>query len=251
MTLEVKLAGLMVRVVDDKPLPPDLDELMAYMARVSNPQGQAEGWAHEKLLRYAIRHRHWSVFEQAEVTLELTTTRDIGRQILRHKVFDFQEFSQRYADVRVLPEAWLRPTRLQDKKNRQNSIPATDEALESWWLNAQEMVRRTVAFVYDGALHRGIAREEARAVLPEGLTTTRLYAKGPMRGWMHYCALRRANGTQSQHAALAAACWNVLRRWAPITCDAFAEAEAREHKAMELLEAWLAEGNKLDLRIAA
>lgn len=183
-------------------------DLLAYCARVSNPANQANTKTAPRLLAYLVRHQHWSPFEMASMTLEITTTRDIARQILRHRSFSFQEFSQRYAAVDAAPV--LRETRLQDAKNRQASIAADDEALHEWWQNAQAGAATDAHSVYVEALRRGIAKEVARAVLPEGMTESVLYMAGTIRSWIHYCLLRSDFGTQKEHRDVALACRAVL-----------------------------------------
>lgn len=198
---------------------PDAEQLISDMARVSNPrnQGQPPG----KLLAYCVRNQHWSIFEMASACIEIETTRDIARQILRHRSFSYQEFSQRYATVDALPDAPMREVRLQDHKNRQNSLETSDEALARWWKAEQENLIDQTEAVYHAALNRGIAKEVARSVLMEGLTTSRMYMTGTLRSWMHYCQLRTQPGTQKEHrdialkisAILAAQfpqCWSAL-----------------------------------------
>jgi thymidylate synthase (FAD) len=179
-------------------------DLLAYCARVSNPENQANTETAPRLLAYLVRNHHWSPFEMASMTLEITTTRDIARQILRHRSFSFQEFSQRYAAV-VAPSV-LREARLQDPKNRQASCETEDESLQSWWTQAQSEVTRHATEAYEQALERGIAKEVARAVLPEGTTESVLYMAGTIRSWIHYCLLRTELGTQKEHREVALAC---------------------------------------------
>ena len=200
---------------------PEADQLVAYMARVSAPQNQGNEATAPKLINYLIKHQHWSPFEMANMCLEINTTRDIARQLLRHRTFTFQEFSQRYADVNELPEAPLRETRLQDHKNRQSSIPTTDEVLSVWWKTAQDNIRASAETAYQIALEYGIAKEVARAVLPEGLTASRLYMNGTLRSWLHFCALRRGNGTQKETRELADEAWGILREACPSICAAW------------------------------
>lgn len=204
MTMKVKLigytqpaAGLAVRL-------DDVQELIAYCAKVSNPQGQMNMETCGRLLSYLIKHQHWSPFEMASATLEVETTRDIARQFLRHRSFSFQEFSQRYANPEDMTETFvLREARLQDTKNRQNSIGVDDEKLSAEWRMRQQDVIDTVKQHYNWAISNGIAKEQARAVLPEGNTVSRLYANGTIRSWIHYVELRSANGTQKEHMDLA------------------------------------------------
>ncbi len=180
------------------------EELVAYCARVSNPANQANHETAPRLLNYLVRNQHWSPFEMAHAVIEIQTTRDIARQILRHRSFSFQEFSQRYAEVVADPV--LREPRLQDTTNRQNSIPAHVAQLRSWWDDQQAWLAEQATKVYQDALNQGIAKEVARAVLPEGLTPSRLYMAGSVRSWIHYIQLRRSNGTQKEHREIATMC---------------------------------------------
>jgi len=189
------------------------DGLIAYTARVSNPNNQNNTQTAPRLLNYLKKHAHWSPFEMAHVVIEINTTRDIGRQILRHRSFAFQEFSQRYADVSALGDMFeTREARLQDPKNRQNSVVIEDVNSDAvtYWEQAQLEIIEMCKQVYTTALELGIAKEQARAVLPEGLTKSRLYMAGSLRSWIHYCDLRRANGTQKEHMEIAEACWQAL-----------------------------------------
>ena len=182
------------------------EDLIAYSARVSNPSNQINKETAPKLLNYLAKHKHWSPFEMASACIEVETTRDIARQVLRHRSFSFQEFSQRYADIRDLNDNFvIREARLQDTKNRQNSIENDDMALEDEWANKQMAVIETAKMAYNWAIENGIAKEQARAVLPEGNTVSRLYANGTIRSWLHYVELRSANGTQKEHMELAVA----------------------------------------------
>jgi len=188
-------------------------ELIAYTARVSNPTNQSNKETAPKLLRYLMRENHWSPFEMVHMTMEIKTTRDIARQILRHRSFSFQEFSQRYAvseNINV-----VRETRTQDEKNRQNSIVTDDQHLKDEWFRSQARVRNFAKKEYEGALKLGIAKEQARALLPEGLTETTLYMAGSLRSWIHYCDLRRANGTQKEHMIVADQCWDIIGQHFP------------------------------------
>lgn len=180
------------------------EELVAYCARVSNPANQANHETAPRLLNYLVRNQHWSPFEMAHAVIEIQTTRDIARQILRHRSFSFQEFSQRYAEVVADPV--LREARLQDNANRQNSTPAHDAQLRSWWDDQQAWLADQATKVYQDALNQGIAKEVARAVLPEGLTPSRLYMAGSVRSWIHYIQLRAGNGTQKEHREIAVMC---------------------------------------------
>ena len=189
----------------------DLQDIVAYCARVSNPSNQINSETSGKLLDYLIKHKHWSPFEMCSATLEVETTRDIARQFLRHRSFSFQEFSQRYADIRDLDDNFVtRGARLQDPKNRQNSVETDDEHLQRAWHAHQQIVIKAAKNAYDWAVEAGIAKEQARAVLPEGNTETVLYMAGSLRSWIHYCDLRMANGTQKEHAEIASECWNII-----------------------------------------
>lgn len=191
------------------------EELIAYCARVSNPKNQGNKLTAAKLLKSLVRDKHWSPFEQVVLTIQIETTRDIGRQILRHG-FKFQEFSQRYAEVAELSPP--REARLQDTKNRQNSIPCSDEELTNWWQTRQQFLCDFVSSLYKEALDRGIAKEQARAILPEGLTMSRMYVTGNLRNWIHYCQLRSANGTQKEHIEIATKCWEIILDQFPSLC---------------------------------
>ena len=185
----------------------DLIADIAYMARVSNPSNQHNTETSEKLVRYLIKHRHWSPMEMASICLEINTTRDIAKQILRHRSFSFQEFSQRYADPAAMGYPFaLREARMQDPVNRQNSIPVDDPLLVSLWLQQQKKVIAAAESAYMWAIDNGIAKEQARAVLPEGLTKTRMYMNGTVRSWMHYIDVRTTPGTQKEHMDIARAC---------------------------------------------
>ena len=182
----------------------DVQDLIAYCAKVSNPKGQADLSTSESLLNYLIKHQHWSPFEMATATVEIETTRDIARQMLRHRSFAFQEFSQRYADPRDMENTFvLREVRLQDTRNRQNSVDVDNPALSGEWRMRQQDIIDAAKAHYNWAIANGIAKEQARVVLPEGLTVSKLYAQGSIRSWIHYVALRSANGTQREHMDLA------------------------------------------------
>jgi thymidylate synthase (FAD) len=182
----------------------DVQDLVAYCAKVSNPKGQMNLETSERLLAYLIKHKHWSPFEMASATIEVETTRDIARQFLRHRSFAFQEFSQRYADPGSMDETFeVREARLQDEKNRQNSIECENDYIKERWEEEQLQVILKAKQAYDWAIDNGIAKEQARAVLPEGNTKSRLYANGTIRSWIHYVELRSANGTQKEHMELA------------------------------------------------
>ena len=182
------------------------EDLVAYCARVSNPDNQINNETSTKLLKYLIRENHWSPFEMVSACLEIETTRDIARQILRHRSFSFQEFSQRYANPDDALGWDQREARLQDTKNRQNSIETDDNALQQKWFGQQDLVKLQAVKAYNWALERGIAKEQARAVLPEGLMKSRLYMNGTLRSWIHYIDLRKTNGTQKEHMEIAKAC---------------------------------------------
>ena len=183
----------------------DVKELIAYCARVSNPANQHNMDTAEKLLAYLKKYKHWSPFEMANAIVEVNCPRDIARQLLRHRSFSFQEFSQRYADVSQLESAFcIRDLRMQDTKNRQNSVKTEDDELQLWWKTQQENVLSGISVVYKEALEKGIAKEVARVVLPEGLTMSRLYVNGTLRSWMHYLDVRMERGvTQEEHVVLA------------------------------------------------
>lgn len=188
----------------------NLLEQIAYCARVSNPSNQDNSETAEKLVRYLIKHQHWSPLEMVSVCLEIKTTRDIARQILRHRSFSFQEFSQRYADPTKDLDFSTREARLQDTKNRQNSIEVDDHLLQNDWYRAQQRVIFAAKREYEWAIQNGIAKEQARAVLPEGLIESRLYMNGTLRSWVHYIQLRSANGTQKEHQEIAIACADAI-----------------------------------------
>lgn len=187
--------------------PMNADQFIAYAARVSNPANQMNTETSEKLLKYCVRNSHWSVFEMVNVVMEIETTRDIARQILRHRSFSFQEFSQRYADPTKDLGFVTRDARLQDTKNRQNSVDVDDMQLQNDWYRAQQRVLFAVQREYEWAIKNGIAKEQARAVLPEGLTVSRMYMNGSLRSWIHYCELRMGNGTQKEHRIVAESAW--------------------------------------------
>lgn len=187
-----------------------VNEFVAYCARVSNPSNQMNTETSEKLLRYCIKHSHFSIFEMVNIVMCIDTTRDIARQILRHRSFSFQEFSQRYADPTKDLGFVTRDARLQDNKNRQNSIDVDDMNLQNDWYRAQKRVLFAVEREYKWAIDNGIAKEQARAVLPEGLTVSRMYMNGTLRSWIHYCELRMTLGTQKEHRIVAESAWNQL-----------------------------------------
>ena len=202
----------------------DVQELIAYCARVSNPSNQLNTDTSEKLIRYLVKHQHWSPLEMVSACLEITTTRDIARQILRHRSFSFQEFSQRYADPTKDLNFVTREARLQDPKNRQNSVATDDQALENEWFRAQQRVIYAAKREYEWAIKNGIAKEQARAVLPEGLIESRLYMNGTLRSWIHFIELRSANGTQKEHQEVAVACAEVIAKIFPLAADLVAQS---------------------------
>ena len=198
-----------------------VQDLIAYCARVSNPSNQSNKETSEKLIKYLIKNKHWSPLEMVSACLEITTTRDIARQILRHRSFSFQEFSQRYADPTKDLNFVLREARLQDTKNRQNSVELTMDTPEQRklamdWVNAQQRVTLAAKEAYEWAIANGIAKEQARAVLPEGLIESRLYMNGTLRSWIHFIELRSANGTQKEHQQIAIACANAIANIFPM-----------------------------------
>ena len=194
-------------------------ELVAYCARVSNPANQTNTDTSEKLIRYLIKHRHWSPLEMVSACLEIETTRDIARQILRHRSFSFQEFSQRYADPTKDLAFTVRDARLQDTRNRQNSIDSNDEELEAWWSAKQMTVVNLVKETYTEAIAKGIAKEQARSVLPEGNTVSRLYMQGTLRSWLHYIELRSGPETQKEHREVALGCATALESIFPMVTE--------------------------------
>ena len=195
----------------------DAQELIAYCARVSNPSNQLNSETSEKLIRYLVRHAHWSPLEMVSACVEITTTRDIARQILRHRSFSFQEFSQRYADPTKDLKFVTREARLQDPKNRQNSVEVEDQLLQNEWYRAQQRVIYAAQREYEWAIANGIAKEQARAVLPEGLIESRLYMNGTLRSWIHFIELRSGNGTQKEHQLVALACAKAIAAIFPMT----------------------------------
>jgi thymidylate synthase (FAD) len=200
----------------------DAQELIAYCARVSNPSNQLNTDTSDKLIRYLVKHQHWSPLEMVSACIEITTTRDIARQILRHRSFSFQEFSQRYADPTKDLSFVCREARLQDTKNRQNSISTNDTELQAWWDAKQKFIIEQAQSIYSEAISKGIAKEQARAVLPEGLTESRLYMNGTLRSWIHFIELRSANGTQLEHQEVAIACAKVIAEIFPLANELLA-----------------------------
>jgi thymidylate synthase (FAD) len=207
----------------------DAQELIAYCARVSNPSNQLNTDTSEKLIRYLVKHQHWSPLEMVSACLEITTTRDIARQILRHRSFSFQEFSQRYADPTQDLSFVLREARKQDPKNRQNSIALEptigDAMLQDQWRDKQLELIKLAKETYEWAVGKGIAKEQARAVLPEGNTVSKLYMNGTLRSWIHFIQLRSANGTQLEHQEVAVACAEVIATVFPMTTDFISQGD--------------------------
>lgn len=198
---------------------PNGDDLIAYMARASNPDAVL-GEKTPRLIRYLLDHNHWSPFEMTNMCVEINTTRDIGRQILRHRSFSFQEFSQRYAQVNPF-SGYIRPARIQDPTNRQNSLPCNDEELKAWWRKVQDDIGLTAQENYYEALQRGVAKEVARAILPEGLTETKMYMNGNVRSWLTYFKTRIGHGTQKEHEDIAKELYSVFSQNYPDTARAF------------------------------
>ena len=203
----------------DGHLVPDLQDLVSYCARVSNPSNQLNTETSERLIRYLIKNQHWSPLEMVSACMEITTTRDIARQILRHRSFSFQEFSQRYADPVKDLNFVHREARMQDPKNRQNSIPTDEKWLQEAWVALQDNVIREAKFAYNWAIENGIAKEQARTVLPEGLMESRLYMNGTLRSWIHYIELRSAHGTQQEHIEVARACAAAITQIFPMSSE--------------------------------
>jgi thymidylate synthase (FAD) len=197
----------------------DAQELIAFCARVSNPSNQYNMETAEKLIRYLVKHKHWSPLEMVSACLEIETTRDIARQILRHRSFSFQEFSQRYADPTKDLDFVIREARLQDTKNRQNSIAVNDAELQAWWDAKQKFIIDIVKQTYQEAVEKGIAKEQARAILPEGNTVSRLYMNGTLRSWVHFIELRSGNGTQKEHMEVARECAKVISEIFPMVTE--------------------------------
>ena len=198
----------------------NVQDLIAFCAKVSNPAAQVNKETSERLIKYLIKHQHWSPLEMANAVMEIETTRDIAHQIVRHRSFAFQEFSQRYADPAEMGDQFtLRECRLQDTKNRQNSIETDDDELSRMWAIKQQMVINASKEAYEWAIENGIAKEQARVVLPEGNTKTRLYMNGTLRSWVHYIELRGANGTQKEHMDIAHACAKAIAEIFPLVDD--------------------------------
>ena len=198
----------------------NVQDLIAFCAKVSNPAAQINKETSERLIKYLIKHQHWSPLEMANAVLEIDTTRDIAHQIVRHRSFAFQEFSQRYAAPAEQGEIFeYSEARLQDQKNRQNSISTDDKNLQHWWDMQQKHVAEVAKVIYENAIEKGIAKEQARKVLPEGITKTRLYMNGTIRSWVHYIELRSANGTQKEHMDIAIACAKAISEIFPLMND--------------------------------
>ena len=195
-----------------------LTDLVAYCARVSNPSNQLNNETSDKLINYLMDHKHWSPLEMVNVCLEINTTRDIAHQIVRHRSFSFQEFSQRYADVKKMGEMFvIREARMQDNKNRQNSIELDmNSPIHDKWIKRQIAVRALAEETYNWAIHNGIAKEQARVVLPEGLTKSKLYMNGTLRSWVHYVDLRTTKGTQKEHLIIAQECGEIIKGLFPV-----------------------------------
>ena len=215
--MKVKLVSYTTPCMEELGDDSDILDLIAFCARVSNPSNQLNTETSEKLINYLVKHKHWSPFEMANVCLEIETTRDIARQILRHRSFTFQEFSQRYASVESLDlQPQLREPRLQDTKNRQNSIETDDYALKAMWEQKQIETWDAAIDAYFWALDNGIAKEVARAVLPEGLTLSRMYVNGTIRSWLHYIDIRSDIATQKEHREIALACAEAIGKIFPL-----------------------------------
>ena len=218
--MKVKLMGYTQTVPETFIGIDNLQDFVAYCARVSNPTNQMNSETAEKLIKYLIKHKHWSPLEMVSATMEIETTRDIARQLLRHRSFSFQEFSQRYADPADMDGVFeTSEARLQDTKNRQNSIETDDAELQTQWNIKQQAVIQESEEAYEWAIENGIAKEQARKVLPEGLTLSRLYVNGTLRSWVHYIELRSANGTQKEHMELAKACGQAIAEVFPLAKD--------------------------------
>ena len=222
--MKVKLVSFTVPCTEDLPIDSDVLDLIAFCARVSNPGNQQNTDTSDKLIKYLVKHKHWSPFEMANATLEIETTRDIARQILRHRSFTFQEFSQRYADPTKELSFITRDARLQDQKNRQNSIDTDDEVLQDMWTKMQDKVLDEAVAAYRWAVTKGIAKEVARAVLPEGLTMSRMYVNGTIRSWLHYIDIRSDVATQKEHREIAMECAKAIAEIFPMVTE-FTHAE--------------------------
>tara|TARA_B100001778_G_scaffold332218_1_gene338054 strand:+ start:1234 stop:1920 length:687 start_codon:yes stop_codon:yes gene_type:complete len=225
---DVQLIGISSFYGDLKDKSPE--DAIVYMARVSNPSNQNNFESSDKLIKYLIKNKHWSPFEMVHIVMEINTTRDIGRQILRHRSFSFQEFSQRYADPTKELEFILREARLQDKKNRQNSIVMDESNTEHRHLQyifeqRQKQIKSFAVDSYQHLIQKGMAKEQARSVLPEGLVMSKLYMSGTLRSWIHYCELRMENGTQKEHMEIAKKCWSIIQKDFPNVVTALVQKE--------------------------
>ena len=234
--MSVKLIGRMTPVVCSTSTSETAEQLIVYMARVSNPESQQAGDNPERLLAYLVRHKHWSPFEMVSLTMEIQSPRDISRQILRHRSFSFQEFSQRYAEVTEFAE---RECRLQDLKNRQSSIECREGSIiAEWWSSTHRRIIYKANLIYKQAIENGIAKEVARCILPEGLTMSRLYMHGTLRSWIHYCLVRMEFGTQKEHRQIAERCWEIVRQEFPAVVAAVDAEATIQAKKDELYRAW-------------
>ena len=223
---KVRLISFTVPTIEELPLDSNILDLVAFCARVSNPSNQMNTETSDRLIKYLLKHKHFSPFEMANIVLEIETTRDIARQILRHRSFTFQEFSQRYADPTQDLSFTTREARLQDQKNRQNSIETDDDVLRDMWTQLQEKVTNEALAAYKWAMSKGIAKEVARAVLPEGLTMSRMYVNGTIRSWLHYIDIRSDVATQKEHREIAMACAQAIAEIFPMITE-FTHAEDR------------------------
>jgi len=219
--MKVKLISYSQSIENNDDTHKSLQDLVAYCARVSNPSNQSNTETNEKLIKYLINNNHWSPLEMVSICIEIETTRDIARQILRHRSFSFQEFSQRYAVANLGFEN--KEARLQDTKNRQNSIEIDNQELSDEWLRRQDEIAKYISEAYQWAIDNNIAKEQARAVLPEGMTISRMYMNGTLRSWVHYIQLRSGNGTQKEHKDVALACANVISDIFPMIKDLISE----------------------------
>ena len=234
--MSVKLIGRMTPVVCSISTSETAEQLIVYMARVSNPESQQAGDNPERLLAYLVRNKHWSPFEMVSLAMEIETPRDISRQILRHRSFSFQEFSQRYA---VATEFAERECRLRDLKNRQSSIECGEnDPVAKWWGAVVHNAKRDAYWEYNAAIEQGIAKEVARCILPEGLTMSRLYMHGTLRSWIHYCQVRMESGTQKEHRQIAEQCWEIVRQEFPAVVAAVDAEAVIVQKKDELFRAW-------------
>ena len=215
-----KIIAITKPLINNETGPMTVDDFIAYVARVSNPSNQNNTLTAPKLLKYLMKHKHVSPFEMVHICMEINTTRDIGRQILRHRSFTFQEFSQRYADPTKDMGFVTREARLQDTTNRQNSVETSNEELQRDWQIVQSIVTEKAEYAYQWAIDNGIAKEQARAVLPEGLILSRMYMAGSLRSWIHYCQLRMTEGTQKEHREIARDCWYEITAQFPSLKDA-------------------------------